>query len=214
MANDGTIAFDSRINTDNLNRDLSEMEESISNAANTAEKETEKSFDNIKSQVAKLASVYKEAGMTASDAMKKAWAEVKNGSSSFQSAEKDVSDFADKAGIELQNIGEVASKSFESVPESVGKNFETAGTSVDKFSGKLQNALAAAGLAYGVAEIKEVGASYEKAMSKVDVHGYGRSRIGKPAGHCIQRVCGQFRRIHGKCSCQRGRGVQADGIGR
>lgn len=169
MANDGTIAFDSRINTDNLNRDLSEMEESISNAVNTAEKETEKSFDNIKSQVAKLASVYKEAGMTASDAMKKAWAEVKNGSSSFQSAEKDVSDFADKAGIELQNIGEVASKSFESVPESVGKNFETAGTSVDKFSEKLKNALAAAGLAYGVKEITEVGTSYEKAMNQVAI---------------------------------------------
>lgn len=169
MANDGTIAFDSRINTDNLNRDLSEMEESISNAANTAEKETEKSFDNIKSQVAKLASVYKEAGMTASDAMKKAWAEVKNGSSSFQSAEKDVSDFADKAGIELQNIGEAASKSFESVPESVGKNFETAGTSVDKFSEKLKNALAAAGLAYGAKEITEVGTSYEKAMNQVAI---------------------------------------------
>lgn len=167
MANDGSIAFDSRINTDNLDKDLSKMEEAISDAANTAEKETEKSFDNIKSQVAKLASTYKKAGMTASDAMKKAWEEVRDGSSSFQSAEKDVSDFADKAEIELQNIGEVASKSFESVPESVGKNFETAGTSVDKFSGKLQNALAAAGLAYGVAEIKEVGASYEKAMDKV-----------------------------------------------
>ena len=167
MANDGSIAFDSRINTDNLDKDLSKMEEAISDAASTAEKETEKSFDNIKSQVAKLASTYKKAGMDASEAMRKAWTEVKNGSSSFQSAEKDVSDFADKAEIELQNIGEVASKSFESVPESVGKNFETAGTSVDKFSGKLQNALAAAGLAYGVAEIKEVGASYEKAMNKV-----------------------------------------------
>ena len=167
MANDGSIAFDSRINTDNLDKDLSKMEEAISDAASTAEKETEKSFDNIKSQVAKLASTYKKAGMDASDAMKKAWEEVRDGSSSFQSAEKDVSDFADKAEIELQNIGEVASKSFESVPESVGKNFETAGTSVDKFSGKLQNALAAAGLAYGVAEIKEVGASYEKAMNKV-----------------------------------------------
>ena len=169
MANDGSIAFDSRINTDNLDKDLSKMEEAISDAASTAEKETEKSFDNIKSQVAKLASVYKEAGMTASDAMKKAWAEVKNGSSSFQSAEKDVSDFADKAGIELQNIGEVASKSFEFVPESVGKNFETAGTSVDKFSEKLKNALAAAGLAYGAKEITEVGVSYEKAMNQVAI---------------------------------------------
>lgn len=167
MANDGSIAFDSRINTDNLDKDLSKMEEAISDTASTAEKETEKSFDNIKSQVVKLASTYKKAGMTASDAMKKAWEEVRDGSSSFQSAEKDVSDFADKAEIELQNIGEVASKSFESVPESVGKNFEAAGTSVDKFSEKLKNALAAAGLAYGAKEITEVGVSYEKAMNQV-----------------------------------------------
>lgn len=30
MANDGSIAFDSRINTDNLDKDLSKMEEAIS----------------------------------------------------------------------------------------------------------------------------------------------------------------------------------------
>ena len=41
MANDGTIAFDSRINTDNLNRDLSEMKEAISDTATAAEIETE-----------------------------------------------------------------------------------------------------------------------------------------------------------------------------
>lgn len=40
MANDGTIAFDSRINTDNLDKDLSEMEEAISDAATAAEKES------------------------------------------------------------------------------------------------------------------------------------------------------------------------------
>ena len=67
---DGTIAFDSRINTDNLEKDLSKMEESISDAASSAEKESEQSFNSIKSQVAKLANSYKEAGMTASDAMK------------------------------------------------------------------------------------------------------------------------------------------------
>lgn len=167
MANDGSIAFDSRINTDNLDKDLSKMEEAISDATTASEKKAEAAFENMEKQAKRLAKAYEDAGMDASEAMRKAWTEVKNGSSSFQSAEKDVSDFADKAEIELQNIGEVASKSFESVPESVGKNFETAGTSVDKFSGKLQNALAAAGLAYGVAEIKEVGASYEKAMNKV-----------------------------------------------
>ena len=94
---DGRIAFDSRINTDNLEKDLSKMEESISDAASSAEKESEQSFNSIKSQVAKLAATYKEAGMTASNAMKKAWEEVRDGSSSFQTAERNVSGFAEKA---------------------------------------------------------------------------------------------------------------------
>lgn len=169
MANDGTIAFDSRINTDNLNRDLSEMEEAISDAATAAEKETEQSFSSIKSQVAKLAATYKEAGMTASDAMKKAWAEVKESSTSFQTEERTVSDFADKAEAELQNVREIATQSFDGIPQNVEKSLEAANTSVDQFSGKLQNALAAAGLAYGAKEITEVGTSYEKAMNQVAI---------------------------------------------
>lgn len=169
MANDGTIEFDSRISTDNLNRDLSEMEEAISGAATAAEKETEQSFSSIKSQVAKLAATYKEAGMTASDAMKKAWAEVKESSTSFQTAERTVSDFADKAEAELQNVGEIATQSFDGIPQNVEKSLEAANTSVDQFSGKLQNALAAAGLAYGAKEITEVGTSYEKAMNQVAI---------------------------------------------
>lgn len=167
MASDGTIAFDSRIDTDNLEKDLSKMEEFISDAASTAEKEVEQSFNSVKSQVAKLAATYKDAGMTASDAMKKAWAEVKGSSTSFQAAEKNVSDFADKAETELQNVGEIATQSFDEIPQSVEKNLEVAETSVDQFTGKLQKALAAAGLAYGAKEITEVGISYEKAMNQV-----------------------------------------------
>ena len=50
MANDGTIAFDSRINTDNLNRDLSEMEEAISDAATASEKKAEAAFEAMEKQ--------------------------------------------------------------------------------------------------------------------------------------------------------------------
>ena len=146
---DGRIAFDSRINTDNLEKDLSKMEESISDAASSAEKESEQSFNSIKSQVAKLAATYKEAGMTASNAMKKAWEEVRDGSSSFQTAERNVSGFAEKAESELQNVGEIASRAFDEVPQSTEKSLETAMTSVDDFSGKVQKVLAAAGLEYG-----------------------------------------------------------------
>lgn len=164
---DGRIAFDSRINTDNLEKDLSKMEESISDAASSAEKESEQSFNSIKSQVAKLAATYKEAGMTASNAMKKAWEEVRDGSSSFQTAERNVSGFAEKAESELQNVGEIASRAFDEVPQSTEKSLETAMTSVDDFSGKVQKVLAAAGLAYGAKEIIDVGTDYERAMKQV-----------------------------------------------
>lgn len=164
---DGRIAFDSRINTDNLEKDLSKMEESISDAASSAEKESEQSFNSIKSQVAKLAATYKEAGMTASNAMKKAWEEVRDGSSSFQTAERNVSGFAEKAESELQNVGEIASRAFDEVPQSTEKSLETAMTSVDDFSGKVQKVLAAAGLAYGAKEIIDVGTDYTRAMGKI-----------------------------------------------
>ena len=107
--------------------------------------------------------------MTAWDSMKKAWSEVKESSTSFQVAERTVSDFADKVEAELQNVGEIATQSFDGIPQNVEKSLEAANTSVDQFSGKLQNALAAAGLAYGAKEITEVGTSYEKAMNQVAI---------------------------------------------
>lgn len=166
---DGSIAFDSGIKTDGLKKDLSEMEEAISDSANSAEKKAEKASDNIRAQAAKLAAEYKKAGMNASDAMKKAWEEVKNGAPAFQKAEKEVENFASQAETELQNVGESANQSFQKIPESAKKNFEDAGLSADNFAQKVQSALAAAGLAYGAKEIVDIGVSYEKAMNQVAV---------------------------------------------
>lgn len=166
---DGSIAFDSGIKTDGLKKDLSEMEEAISDSANSAEKKAEKASDNIRAQAAKLAAEYKKAGMNASDAMKKAWEEVKNGAPAFQKAEKEVGNFASQAETELQNVGESANQSFQKIPESAKKNFEDAGLSADNFAQKVQSALAAAGLAYGAKEIVDIGVSYEKAMNQVAV---------------------------------------------
>lgn len=144
MANDGTIEFDSRINTDNLNRDLSEMEEAISDAATASEKKAEAAFENMEKQAKRLAKAYEDAGMDASEAMRKAWEDVQANADAF----------GINAAENFRNVGAAA---------------EDAGTSIEGLSGKLQNALAAAGLAYGVAEIKEVGASYEKAMNQVAI---------------------------------------------
>lgn len=144
MANDGTIEFDSGINTDNLNGDLSEMEEAISDAATASEKKAEAAFEAMEKQAKRLAKAYEDAGMDASEAMRKAW--------------EDVQANADAFGIN-------ATENFRNV----GAAAEDAGTSIEGLSGKLQNALAAAGLAYGAKEITEVGTSYEKAMNQVAI---------------------------------------------
>lgn len=167
MAEEKALVFDTGIDKSGLEKGLAEIEEAIASTASNSEKDAEKAFDSMKSQVAKLANSYKEAGMTASDAMKKAWEEVKGSSTSFQTAERNVSDFADKAESELQNVGEIASRAFDEVPQSTEKSLETAMTSVDDFSGKVQKVLAAAGLAYGAKEIIDVGTDYTRAMGKI-----------------------------------------------
>ncbi len=144
MANDGSIAFDSRINTDNLDKDLSKMEEAISDAATASEKKAEAAFENMEKQAKRLAKAYEDAGMDVSAAMQKAWQDVQANADAF---------------------GTNASENFRNV----GAAAEDAGTSIDGLSGKLQNALAAAGLAYGAKEITEVGVSYEKAMNQVAI---------------------------------------------
>ena len=128
MAEEKALAFDTGIDKSGLEKGLAEIEEAIASTASNSEKDAEKAFDSMKSQVAKLANSYKEAGMTASDAMKKAWEEVRDGSSSFQTAERNVSGFAEKAESELQNVGEIASRAFDEVPQSTEKSLETAMT--------------------------------------------------------------------------------------
>lgn len=167
MAEEKALVFDTGIDKSGLEKGLAEIEEAIASTASNSEKDAEKAFDSMKSRVAKLANSYKEAGMTASDAMKKAWEEVRDGSSSFQTAERNVSGFAEKAESELQNVGEIASRAFDEVPQSTEKSLETAMTSVDDFSGKVQKVLATAGLAYGAKEITEIGTDYERAMKQV-----------------------------------------------
>ena len=80
---DGSIAFDSGIKTDGLKKDLSEMEEAISDSANSAEKKAEAAFQTMEKQAKRLAKAYEEAGMDASDALKKAWKDVQDNAEAF-----------------------------------------------------------------------------------------------------------------------------------
>lgn len=141
---DGSIAFDSGIKTDGLKKDLSEMEEAIADAADASEKKAEAAFQTMEKQAKRLAKAYEEAGMDASDALKKAWKDVQNNAEAF---------------------GTSASENFKGI----GDAAEEASSSIDGLAGKIQSALAAAGLAYGAKEIVDIGVSYEKAMNQVAV---------------------------------------------
>ena len=138
----GSIAFDSGIKTDGLKKDLAEMEEAIADAADASEKKAEAAFQTMEKQAKRLAKAYEDAGMDASDALKKAWQDVQDNAEAF---------------------GTSASENFKGI----GDAAEEAGTSIDGLSGKIQSALAAAGLAYGAKEIVDIGVSYEKAMNQV-----------------------------------------------
>lgn len=141
---DGSIAFDSGIKTDGLKKDLSEMEEDIADAADASEKKAEAAFQTMEKQAKRLAKAYEEAGMDASDALKKAWKDVQDNAEAF---------------------GTSASENFKGI----GDAAEEAGSSIDGLAGKIQSALAAAGLAYGAKEIVDIGVSYENAMNQVAV---------------------------------------------
>lgn len=80
--------------------------------------------------------------MDASEAMQKAWKDVQANADAF---------------------GTNATENFKNV----GTAAENAGTSIESLSGKLQSALATAGLAYGAKEITEIGTDYEQAMKQV-----------------------------------------------
>ena len=142
MAEEKALAFDTGIDKSGLEKGLAEIEESIASTATVSEKKAEAAFENMEKQAKRLAKAYEDTGMDASEAMQKAWKDVQANADAF---------------------GTNASENFRNV----GAAAEDAGSSVDNLSGKLQNALAAAGLAYGVAEIKEIGTSYEKAMNQV-----------------------------------------------
>ena len=141
---DGSIAFDSGIKTDGLKKDLSEMEEAIADAADASENKAEAAFQTMEKQAKRLAKAYEEAGMDASDALKKAWKDVQDNAEAF---------------------GTSASENFKGI----GDAAEEAGSSIDGLAGKIQSALAAAGLAYGAKEIVDIGVSYENAMNQVAV---------------------------------------------
>lgn len=142
MAEERALVFDTGIDRSGLENGLAEIEEAIASTATVSEKKAEAAFENMEKQAKRLAKAYEDAGMDASEAMQKAWKDVQANADAF---------------------GTNATENFKNV----GTAAENAGTSIESLSGKLQSALATAGLAYGAKEITEIGTDYEQAMKQV-----------------------------------------------
>ena len=142
MAEERALVFDTGIDRSGLENGLAEIEEAIASTATVSEKKAEAAFENMEKQAKRLAKAYEDAGMDASEAMQKAWKDVQANADAF---------------------GTNATENFKNV----GTAAENAGTSIENLSGKLQSALATAGLAYGAKEITEIGTDYEQAMKQV-----------------------------------------------
>lgn len=142
MAEERALVFDTGIDRSGLENGLAEIEKAIASTATVSEKKAEAAFENMEKQAKRLAKAYEDAGMDASEAMQKAWKDVQANADAF---------------------GTNATENFKNV----GTAAENAGTSIESLSGKLQSALATAGLAYGAKEITEIGTDYEQAMKQV-----------------------------------------------
>ncbi|MGN0631651.1 MAG: phage tail tape measure protein [Ruminococcus sp.] len=161
MTKDGSVEFDARVKTGDLEKDLEKMEEVITDTAKKAEKQSDESSDNIRSQVAKLAAEYKKAGMESSEAMKKAWAEIKG---STASGAENVKQTVQRA---FKDTKSSADSAFSEIAESAEDSLSDSGQIIDEFSDKMKSALTVAGITAVASEIVKAGTDYDKAMQQV-----------------------------------------------
>lgn len=89
---DGSVNFDTKIDTAGFEKGLDraakehektaqEIEKNAQKSADSIDRSSETATQSVRAQVAKLAADYKKAGMDSSDAMKKAWSEIKSDTS-------------------------------------------------------------------------------------------------------------------------------------
>lgn len=150
MARDGSIEFDARIKTGDLEKDLENVEESISGTASEAEKRAEEAYNIMLAQAKKLAAEYEKSGMKSSEALRKAWNDMKR-----------------TAAAGADNVKQTASRAFDEIADSAESALSDSSQIIDDFSDKIKDALAAAGTIAGAAEIVKVGTDYDKAMQQV-----------------------------------------------
>ena len=152
MAKESSIEFDAGIKTGNLEKDLEKIEESISDTASEAENQAEETFNIMLTQAKKLAAEYEKSGMKSSEALRKAWNDMKG-----------------TAASGANSVKQTASRAFDDIADSAEEALNSSSGTIDDFAGKIKGALATVGTVAGAAEIVKVGTDYDKAMNQVAV---------------------------------------------
>ena len=199
---DGSVNFDTKIDTSGFKKGLKDVEKAYDKTSDAVEKNSEKSSDevirraddtskSVRSQVAALASEYKKAGMSSSDAMKKAWKEIKgDAKESSESVKKHIAsigDTSDQIFTESENSAKSAfdgteaksdavlsglKEKFGEVGNVIGETFSSLDDFNEKFDGAMKlGAVSAAGLIGAIggisAAVFSVGTDTQQAMNQV-----------------------------------------------
>lgn len=177
---DGSVNFDTKIDTAGFEKGLDraakehektaqEIEKNAQKSADSIDRSSETATQSVRAQVAKLAADYKKAGMDSSDAMKKAWSEIKSDTSaSAWEVEKKVSSIPEAA--------EKSSENLKSAIENVGTSVSNSADGLGDFSSQFDDTMKAgvasvAGLVAAIggigAAVMSVGTQSEQAMHQV-----------------------------------------------
>jgi TP901 family phage tail tape measure protein len=160
---DGSLLFDTKIDTKDFESGMKKIEKSSKSAAST------------------LAAEFRKQGMSQSEAMKKAWAEIKSsgesGSNAVKKSLENVGTEGKKAAEKIENSADSAGKEvkqdFDEIKNSAKKSATSASKDFDESFKKIKDGASKAAKAVGTGLVAGIGASlkmgsdFEEAMSSV-----------------------------------------------
>lgn len=176
---DGSIEIDARISTENFKKNLKEMVTSAENSTDDIAEKGDKMFKAMQSARMKLAAEYKKAGMSQSEASKKAWAEVKKtaeyssvmaakeAAKASKQVQKSAAEASQSTQVSADKAGSTIKQILDEIAQKADETYGDVGKKGIDFADKIKGALTVAGITAGAAKIIKLGTDYEKSMNQV-----------------------------------------------
>ena len=113
------------------------------------------------SKAASIAAIYKQMGMDASEAMKKAWSSIERGTAESEKVSDSVKKSSEKIKSTIKDVD-------DTVDKSIDKNNISINDALDKLKSQLRGVAAAVGIAFGVKEIISFGKKAIESAAEVN----------------------------------------------